>query len=55
MSAKTNVLEEELHNRNRIELSGLTTAISDLSMISAGIRDHLKNEKGLYNDVDAAF
>ena len=55
MSKNTNVLEDEIHNRNREELEGLSTAISDLSMISMGIRDHLKSEKPLYTDVDAAF
>lgn len=55
MTEKTNILEDELHNRNRKDLQNLSTAISDLSMVSMEIRDHLKSEKGLFNDVDEAF
>lgn len=55
MKGKNEALESEIYNRNKIELNGLATSISDLSMISTNIRDHLKSEKGLFNEVDEAF
>ena len=55
MKGHNKALEEEIHNRNKLELNGLATTLSDLSMISANIRDHLKSEKGLFNEVDEAF
>lgn len=50
-----NIIEDELEYRNREELKGLGTVINDISMISDNIRNQLKTEKGLYNEVDAAF
>lgn len=50
-----NIIEDDLEYRNREGLKGLGTVINDISMVSENIRNQLKSENGLYNDVDAAF
>lgn len=55
MKGNREALESEIHSRNKIEMGNLATTISDLSMISTSIRDQLKSEKGLFNEVDQAM